>query len=179
MSKFFRAGVLIPLFFPSPLAGEGQDEGESAGVRGKSRGITLIEILVVMAIIAVLASIAFPALGNARRRAMSVKTESVIASLEAALSMYGTDFGDYPAFEGEGTGSLVELLQGPVESRFWKGPYMRFKTADIDGENNILDAWKTPLRYNYPQEEHSNIPYAIISAGPDRAIGTVDDIGNW
>ncbi|MBN1445190.1 MAG: type II secretion system protein GspG [Candidatus Omnitrophica bacterium] len=157
-------------FFPLRL-------GERVRVRGK--GITLLEILVVMAIIAVLSAIATPALGNARRRAMSVKTESVIASIEAALSMYGTDFGDYPAFEGEGTGSLTELLQGPVESRFWKGPYMRFKTADIDGGNNILDAWKTPLSYRYPQDGHTNVPYIIISAGPDREMGTADDIGNW
>ena len=142
-------------------------------------GITLLEILVVMAIIAVLASIATPAFRNARCRAMAVKTESVIASIEAALSMYGTDFGDYPGFEGEGTGNLVELFQGPVESRFWKGPYMRFKTADIDGKKNILDSWKTPLSYRYPQDIHANVPYIIISAGPDRVMGTSDDIGNW
>ncbi len=132
-----------------------------------------------MAIIALLASFGLPAGRDARRRAMVVKTESVIGSVEAALSMYGMDFGDYPAYEGEGTGVLVNLLQGPVESRSWKGPYMRFKTEDLDGKRNILDAWKTPLSYRYPQAEHSNVSYTIVSAGPDRETGTADDIGNW
>jgi len=143
------------------------------------QGITLLEILVVMAIIALLAAIASPSFRNARSRAMAVKTESVIASIEAALSMYGTDFGDYPAFDGEGSSLLVDLLQGPVESRFWKGPYMRFKRKDLDGDRNVLDAWRTPLSYRYPQGEYPNVPYTIVSAGPDREIGTADDIGNW
>jgi len=148
-------------------------------VRGTNRGLTLLEILVVMVIVSFLASLAVPMYRKARVRALVVKTEVVIASLEAALSMYGTDFGDYPAFDGEGSSILVEKLQGPVDSKHWKGPYMRFKMEDMDRDDNILDSWKTPITYKYPQDVYSNIPYLLICAGPDRRFETDDDIGNW
>ncbi len=153
--------------------------GEKVRMRGQNHGITLLEILLVMVIASILASLAVPMYRKARVRALIVKTEAVIGSLDAALSMYGTDFGDYPEFEGEGSGILVEQLQGPVDSKYWKGPYMRFKLEDMDENGNVLDAWKTPLSYKYPQDDYSNVPYVIISAGPDREFGTPDDIGNW
>ena len=152
---------------------------ERIKVRGINKGITLLEVLVVMAIVSLLASIAVPVYGKVRVRALTVKTEAVISSLEAALSMYGTDFGDYPASGGEGSSILVKLLQGPVDGNNWKGPYMRFRLEDLDENSNVLDAWKTPLYYRYPQDLYSNIPYVIISAGSDRQLGTDDDIGNW
>jgi len=94
--------------------------------------------------------------------------------------MYESDFGDYPpSDEKKGNKILVELLQGPVSSDFWKGPYMRFKKEDLDTKGNIVDPWFTPLIYQYPQNQHENTPYVIISAGPDRKLGTGDDIGNW
>jgi general secretion pathway protein G len=142
-------------------------------------GITLVEILVVIAIISLLTAAVIPMYNKARIRALGVKTKTIISSLEAALSMYTTDFGDYPSFEGRETSHLVELLQGPVESSFWKGPYMRFKEKDLDENKNILDAWSSPLYYQYPQNRKPNVPYLIISAGTDRIMETEDDIGNW
>jgi len=56
---------------------------------------------------------------------------------------------------------------------------MRFKSKDLDSNSNVLDSWKTSLSYKYPQEIHSNVPYIIISAGPDMELDTDDDIGNW
>jgi len=145
----------------------------------EKQGITLLEVLVVMVIVSLLASIAVPVYSKARARALTVKTETVISSLEAALSMYGTDFGDYPVSDGEGSGILVKLLQGPVDNNNWKGPYMRFRLEDMDRDDNILDAWKTPITYEYPQDVYSNVPYILVSAGPDRRFETDDDIGNW
>ncbi|MCX8082751.1 MAG: type II secretion system protein GspG [bacterium] len=147
--------------------------------KGYKKGMTLIEILVVIAIISVIAAFCLPVYRKAKVRALIVKTQAIINSLEAALSMYSTDFGDYPHYTGEGTTFLVLILQGPVDSPFWKGPYMRFKKEDLDSAGNILDSWKMPLYYRYPQDEYQNIPYLIFSAGPDRKYDTPDDIGNW
>jgi len=152
---------------------------EQDGKKRRTKGMTLIEVLVVIAIVSCLTAIALPAYYKARARALTVKTQAIINSVEAALSMYGTDFGDYPQYDGEGSSILVSLLQGPVESVFWKGPYMRFKSEDIDSKGNIVDSWKMPIYYRYPQTEHSNTPYIIFSAGPDRKFNTPDDIGNW
>ncbi|HNS32197.1 MAG TPA: type II secretion system protein GspG [bacterium] len=144
-----------------------------------TEGITLMEILVVLAIISMLAAAVIPVYNKARLRALVVRTQATIHSIEAALSMYTTDFGDYPPYQGSYTSFLVDLLQGPVESSLWKGPYMRFKEKDIDEQRNIVDAWGTPVYYGYPQSEKTNVPYLLFSAGPDRKIRTGDDIGNW
>lgn len=141
------------------------------------KGITLIEILVVIIIISFLAGVSLPVYHKARVKGVIVKTKAIISSLESALSMYETDFGDYPA--GTTSKILVELLQGPVENKIWNGPYIRFKREDIDRNGNIIDGWKTPLIYKYPQSENENVPYLIISAGPDKKFGTEDDFGNW
>ena len=142
-------------------------------------GLTLIEVLVVMAIVSLLAALALPAVQRARSRSLMVKTQATIAALETALSMYESDFGDYPPWSGGGSALLVDLLQGPVASEDWRGPYMRFRIHDLDPDRNVLDPWGRPLEYRYPQTEHPNTPFLIRSSGPDRQMGTHDDIGNW
>jgi len=146
---------------------------------GRRTGLTLIEVLVVIAIVSLLAAISLPVLHRARVRSLNVKTRAIIASLEAALAMYESDFGDYPPWDAGGTRVLVDLLQGPVESEDWRGPYMRFRTEDLDEDRNVIDPWKRPFDYRYPQADHPNTPFLIRSAGPDREQETRDDIGNW
>jgi type II secretion system protein G len=148
-------------------------------IRMNKSGITLIEILVSMCIILFIAAFSLPALHRARNKAVIAKTKAIIDTIEAALSMYETDFGDYPENQANGSKILVEILQGPVESDRWNGPYIRFKKDQLDEYGNILDAWKMPIIYKYPQTDYDNIPFLLLSAGPDRKYGTKDDIGNW
>jgi len=142
-------------------------------------GFTLVEILVVMAIISILTALSLPAIVKARAKAASVKTRAVITALEAALSMYEHDCGDYPPGDGSGSKVLVEALQGPLTNPEWDGPYMRFKGEDTDSSGEVMDTWKNPLFYTYPQSAHTNTPYTIVSSGPDGIPGTQDDIPNW
>ncbi len=138
-----------------------------------------MEVLVSMCIIFFIAASSLPVLHRARNKAVIARTKAIINTIEAALSMYETDFGDYPEGEGNGSKIIVELLQGPVDSDRWRGPYIRLKKDEIDREGNILDAWKMPIIYKYPQTDYDNIPFLLLSAGPDRKFGTKDDIGNW
>ncbi|MCS7181273.1 MAG: type II secretion system protein GspG [bacterium] len=146
--------------------------------RSKS-GITLMEVLVSICIISFIAACSLPVLHRVRNKAVIAKTKAIINTIEAALSLYETDFGDYPHNNDNGSEIIVKLLQGPIESDKWNGPYIRFKKEEIDENGNILDAWKNPIIYKYPQIEYSNVPFLLISAGPDRRFGTKDDIGNW
>ena len=138
---------------------------------------SLIEILVVLAIASILATLGLPAALKARQRGLTGKVEATLASIEAALVLYETDFGDYPP--GSGTaGRLVKLLSEPVESPRWKGPYFGYKKRDYR-EGELIDPWGMPYRYHYPQSIHANTPFLLYSCGPDRTERTPDDLGNW
>jgi len=145
----------------------------------KRRGFTLMEIVISLVIISFIAAISLPVLHKSRNKALIARTKAIINTIEAALSIYETDFCDYPEGDGKGSRILIEKLQGPCSDERWHGPYIRFKKEDIDNEGNILDAWKMPIIYKYPQTDYDNIPFLLLSAGPDRKFGTKDDIGNW
>lgn len=141
------------------------------------KGLTLLELLVVLAIGTCLAGLLLPAVQKARQRGLVTKTQATIAAVEAALSLYETDFGDYPLHTGT-FGQVLSILGNPSENPRWKGPYLRFKESDL-AEGELLDPWKIPYRYQYPQQIHSGTPFLLYSAGPDRKEGSADDIGNW
>ncbi len=139
------------------------------------KGFTLMELLVVMAIITILAGMAIGGAQMARKRGGVTKTQSTIAALEAAIDMYEMDIGSYPA-----AGSLLTALTDensqPAE---WNGPYLRVKEEDlIDGQ--YVDAWGNPYAYINPGT-HNKSYYDIYSFGLDGQDnqGAGDDINNW
>lgn len=119
------------------------------------RGFTLMELVVVMAIIAILAGLSMAALRRARIKAHEAKAKSMIASLQIALSMYETDYGAYPQSAkggadqvngnsrntGPGYYNLVKALSVTTGG----GPYMEFKKDDLDESDPdrpvLLDPW--------------------------------------
>ncbi len=143
-----------------------------------AKAFTLTEIVVVMAIIAGIAALLLPTLRKARRRALIGKTQVAITSLETALSMYESDFSDYPSGNGKDCENLVSLLQGPIAGDSWHGPYMRFKERELK-KGNFIDPWGNSYRYRYPQTKHPNAAYLLHSGGPDMVFGSEDDITNW
>ncbi len=141
------------------------------------KGFSLMEILVVLAISVVLAALLLPAAQKARARGLATKTAATISAIELALSLYETDFGDYPLSSGT-AGTVVNLLMSKNEDPKWKGPYLRFKEKDFhNGE--LVDPWNGPYYYQYPQDLRSTTPFLLYSLGPDRTENTPDDIGNW
>ena len=142
------------------------------------RGFTLLEMLVVLTIILFLVTATLSASLKARKRAATSKVEATISSLEVALSMYETDFGDYPPGDGVGCEDLVHLLSGPIDNPLWKGPYIRFKEKELKN-NELLDSWGNSYIYQYPQTVRNNVPFLIFSRGADEEEDTADDIGNW
>ncbi len=143
----------------------------------KNNGFTLMELLVVMAIITILAGMAIGGAQMARKRGAVTKTKSAIASLEAAIDMYEIDIGEYPASGNE------ELIQALTDSTNpepeWNGPYMRFKEADLE-EGKYLDAWGNPYVYINPGT-HNESFYDLYSYGlnSEDEQGAGDDINNW
>ncbi|MFH1421446.1 MAG: type II secretion system protein [Planctomycetota bacterium] len=168
----------------------------------KNKGFTLVELLIVVAIIAVLASLVVVSIGLAGQRARVAQAKTQIKNLEIALSNYYNDVGYYPFGDTEndlGITNVVEALSGKPRSEGGGGgpntPYWEFKEKELDANKALLDPWKKPWRYISATNEsgvtkqgvHNEYSFDIYSCGPngideagenDRSSGK-DDINNW
>jgi general secretion pathway protein G len=130
----------------------------------RSRGFTLIEIMVVVAIIGSLLSVALPRLTGHAEEARLQAARLQVENLGMAIDAFSFDCARFPTSE-EGVGALRE---SPGEAG-WKGPYLKRAVP--------LDPWKSAYVYVRPGLRAPD--YDVYSAGPDRQTGTEDDIGNW
>lgn len=129
-------------------------------------GFTLLEILVVIAILGLLIGLVAPAalrqLGGAR---VSVAHQS-IERLGSVLDLYKLDAGVYPTTE-QGLRALVER---PSDVAEWNGPYLK-------GEQTPMDPWNHPFAYNSPSTR-SGHDYDLCSNGPPGGTGQSEMICN-
>lgn len=120
-------------------------------------GFTLVELLVVLAIIGLIAAIAAPQvlryLGTARVDAAKVQMRNI----SSALELLYIDIGRYPTTE-EGLTILVERPEGVSG---WNGPYIKQKNA-------LTDGWGSSYQYNEPE---SGKPQLLWSFGRDKKAG--------
>ena len=129
-------------------------------MRAGQRGMTLLEIMIVIAILGMIASVLVVAVVN-RLDAAKIKTTKLkINNIKSALEQYKVDFGDYPS-QGEGLRALITPPEGSP-------PYLKDKTVPKDDFGNEL-MYFSPSR-------HGGGPFEIISKGPDGQEGTEDDI---
>lgn len=135
------------------------------------RAFTLIEILVVVAIIGLLASVLLKGVGNSFDTAqVKIARIFIQTGLRTSLDKYKLDIGSYPT-TGEG---LTSLLVAPANANEnWRGPY-----AEADGGKLQADPWGEPYQYRFPGTKNKT-KYDLFSKGPDKIEGTEDDIGNW
>ncbi len=134
----------------------------------RSAGFTLLELLVVLAILGLLAAIVGPQvikyLGSSKTQSASVQVKNIAAGLE----LFRLDAGRYP-LPGEG---LQALMAQPAEVPIWNGPYMGQASA-------LVDPWGNPYRFKVPGD-HGEID--VFSYGSDNAVGgsgEAKDVGNW
>ncbi|WP_172806728.1 type II secretion system major pseudopilin GspG [Endozoicomonas arenosclerae] len=135
--------------------------------RLKQQGFTLIEIMVVIVILGVLASMVAPnVLGN-KEKADQQKAVSDIVALENALDMYKLDNNHFPSTQ-QGLDALVEQPSGNPQPRSYRdNGYIRRLPQDPWGNDYLMQS----------PGEFGDID--IFSAGPDGQAGSDDDIGNW
>jgi len=134
------------------------------------RGFTLIEIMVVVAIIAILGATVVPLIMDRPDQARVVRAKTDIQAMSAALDLYRLDNFNFPSTE-QGLQALVEKPSGDPEPGNWKsGGYV--KTLN-------KDPWNREYLYQSPGEGGD---YDIISLGRDGAEGGEGfdaDITNW
>ena len=96
-------------------------EDKVASKLRRETGFTLLELLIVVAVIAILSGVATVNFLQATGRAKRVAAKSFMAQLETAISMYKIDTGHYPPDE-RGSASLREALSPAPEDPIWEDP---------------------------------------------------------
>ena len=136
--------------------------------RRAQAGVTLIEMLVVMTIIALFAALVVPNMLHHGDQARVVKAHSDIQAYMTALATYKLDTGLFPTNDQ----GLRALREKPTDVGQWAGPYIQQDVAK--------DPWNHDYVYKYPGE-HGDEP-DIISYGADGqpgGEGVNADIVNW
>jgi general secretion pathway protein G len=137
--------------------------------RGRSRrGVTLIEMLVVLVIIGLFAALVAPRLLNKSDTARVVAAKAQINSFMTAIGAYKLDTGIYPSTEL----GLQSLRTKPQNVNQWAGPYL---PQDIP-----TDPWGNPYQYKYPSEKGDEPEIVSLGAdGQPGGEGINADIFSW
>lgn len=136
----------------------------SRRTRRKPRlAFTLMEILLVLAILVVLASMVGVGYVKIQQSALKNAAQTQVTLLEDAAKMYALQVGSPP-------NSLDDLLIAPPDlpnPAKWSGPYLEKKELP-------LDPWNQP--YQYEIVDPAEASFRIWSNGPDQQPGSADDV---
>jgi general secretion pathway protein G len=131
-------------------------------------GFTLLEMLVVLAIMGLLAAIIAPQvlkyLGSSRTQTAKVQITNVVSALE----LFRVDVGRYPT-QQEG---LAAVVTAPSTAVGWNGPYLQKSSA-------LNDPWGQPYLYRNPGKHGEIDVYTLGSDKAEGGTGEAADVGNW
>lgn len=144
-----------------------KDRSENRRVKRGQAGFTLVELLLVLAILVTLAAVVLPRFAGRTEQAKEAAATTQIATFSTVLDAFEVDNGYYP----EGDEGLYALVEEPEDATNWQGPYLQQDVIP-------LDPWKNEYIYMYPGENNES-GYDLFSMGPDKEEGTEDDIVNW
>ena len=125
-------------------------------MKQKSRGFTLIEVMVVVVILSILAAIIVPKVMDRPDTARLVKGKSDIRALESALNLYRLDNFNYPSTD-EGLEALVPKYIGRLANDPWGNSYL-YLSPGLHGDMDV---------------------YTLGADGLQGGTGINADIGNW
>ncbi|MBT8486021.1 MAG: type II secretion system major pseudopilin GspG [Phycisphaerales bacterium] len=135
------------------------------------RGFSLIELLIVIAILLAIGGLVVVNLLPARDQADIDLTRVQIDVFEEALKRFNLDLKRWPS-EDEGVTVLWSGtgLDNEEDEARWRGPYLEDPAP--------RDLWNNEWIYRAPSEIRESAPYDIISMGPDGEEDTEDDVHN-
>jgi len=125
----------------------------------KARGFTLLELLVVVAIIGLLAAFVGPRYVSQIGKSETAAARAQIEALARALDAFRLDTGHYPS-SAQGLGALRERPTGEAK---WNGPYLQ---KDVPA-----DPWGKPYVYRTPGASGKQGDFELLSHGRDGAPG--------
>ena len=134
------------------------------------KGFTLMEMLLVLAILVVLMGLVAPRILGTQKKADISSAKAQIGSLRSALEQYALDMKDFPKTD-QGLNALIES-PAENESNPWGGPY-------VTSSELPKDPWGHDYQYEYPPTHGKGDTPDIWSLGPDGEDNTEDDIVSW
>lgn len=131
---------------------------------------SLMEIMVVVAIIGFLVALVGPRAMNMLGKAKITATKANLSQLKDAIIEYQTDIGHIPKREEGGLQALLEAPNKENIAKKWKGPYIK--------EDQLEDKWGNEIIYHTPPEVHKKEykRFELISLGEDEEEGGDNDI---
>jgi general secretion pathway protein G len=136
--------------------------------RKRTAGVTLIEMLVVVTIIALFAAVVGPNIFKNTDKARVTAARTQVDNFMTALASYKMDTGQLPTSEM----GLQSLRVRPQNVNGWNGPYL---AKDIP-----LDPWGRPFLYKYPSERGDEPEIVCLGAdGQPGGEGLNADIVSW
>ena len=125
-------------------------------------GFSLLEMLIVVAILGLIATLVFNNLGGSMSKAKVKTTQTQIAQTASAIEQFHMDVGRYPTVvEMDG---YMALIDAPSDAPGWDGPYLEKGTAPKDG-------WDTQLVYELDEKWG----FIVRSYGADGKPGGEDE----
>jgi general secretion pathway protein G len=139
--------------------------------RNNRKGLTLIEVLLVLAILVLIAGVSVGVYTGIKSDANKDAAKVMVNDVAASVDRFQMDMDRYPAAE-EGLRELVERPDDEAEQDKWRGPYLK---------NNAVpkDPWGEEIKYERFEGEDASAPYRVYSTGPDKEDGTEDDISSF
>ncbi|MGM0450397.1 MAG: type II secretion system major pseudopilin GspG [Pseudomonadota bacterium] len=136
----------------------------------RSRGFTLIEIMVVMVILGLLVALVAPNIMGRGDEARVTAAEAQLRNISSALDLYRLDNSHYPSTE-QGLDALVEKPSGSPEPKNW----------NPDGYMNSIpkDPWGNEYQYVQPGSEGPYDLYSYGADGREGGDGVNADISVW
>lgn len=141
---------------------------KGAGLVRPVRGFTLLELMVVLLILAMLASIAAPQVLKYLSKAKGQTAKVQIDALSSGLDFYHVDLGHFPTQEQ----GLQALVQRPENEAKWDGPYVK-------KDSSLVDPWGKPYLYKIPGQHGAYDLYTLGADGKEGGDGEDKDIGSW
>ncbi len=134
----------------------------------RQRGFSLIEIMVVVVILGILASLVVPKIISRPDDARIVKAKQDVLAIQSALDLYRLDNSVYPTTD-QGLSALVKKPTSNPIPRDWK-PYLKSVPTD---------PWGRPYMYLNPGQHGEIDVYTLGADGQPGGEAANSEIGNW
>ncbi|MDO7841257.1 type II secretion system major pseudopilin GspG [Sphingomonas immobilis] len=146
-----------------------EEEGFTPLRRSAEHGFTLVELMVVIVILGLLATIVVVNVLPLGDKGRITAAKADIANLDNALELYKLANGSYPT-TSEGLNALVSAPPGVDASKYQKGGYIK---------KLPLDPWKHPYLYASPGTHGEVDVWTLGADGKEGGEGVDADIGSW